>query len=145
MAKANIHDRRSIERVYPPDAFAVDAAENQKQPANELLLGVCIYSAPDEMGDFEIERAARHRGEVGEAAFLPAQRSLSMHDAGTADDKAGGKAASRSGQVFAGQNPAARADYDNFIDEVIETASRRGFRADESPGPGDARLRGLRQ
>jgi hypothetical protein len=27
MAKVNIHDRRSLERAYPPEAFATDAAE----------------------------------------------------------------------------------------------------------------------
>ena len=32
-----------------------------------------------------------------------------------------------------------------FLDEIIELAQRLGFRADASPGPGDARLRGPRQ
>ena len=144
MAKANIHDRQSIARVYPPEAFAVDAAENQKQPANEVLLGVCIYAAPDAKGDFEIERASRHRGEAKEAAFLPAQRILCAQNT-AGDAEAGGKAASRSGQAFATRNPAPAADYDNFIDAVIEAAPRSGFRPNESPGPGDARLRGLGQ
>ena len=61
MAKANIHDRRSIERIYSPEAFARDATENDR-PGIALLQGVRIGSEPDRAGDFEIEPASRGTG-----------------------------------------------------------------------------------
>jgi hypothetical protein len=69
MPKANIHRRETLEQVYPPDAFASDAAENG--PAtSEVVLGVRILSAPGEGGDFEFERARQHVGEAATPAFL---------------------------------------------------------------------------
>ena len=47
MAKADIRDRASLQRVYPPDAFAADASANDTQGA-QYLKGVRIASAPDE-------------------------------------------------------------------------------------------------
>jgi hypothetical protein len=73
---ANVNDRSSIERIYSVDTFAVDAAANAKQPANELLRGVRILSAPDENGTFEIEPGIKHVGEVHSAAFLVSCRTL---------------------------------------------------------------------
>jgi hypothetical protein len=35
-------------------------------------------------------------------------------------------------------------DYRRFLDEVIVAAERFGFRGEETPGQGDARIRGLR-
>ena len=64
MAKANIHRRSTLEEVYPPDAFASDAAQNGRVP-NTVLSGVRILSAPDAAGDFEFERATQ---QIGEAA-----------------------------------------------------------------------------
>jgi hypothetical protein len=70
MPKANIHRRETLEQVYPPDAFASDAAENA--PAtSEVVLGVRILSAPNAGGDFELERARQHVGEAGAPTFLP--------------------------------------------------------------------------
>ena len=124
MAKANINDRASIERVYPADAFAVDAADNDRQPGNQLLHGVRLLSAPDAHGAFELERAARQVGEVGGALFLaPFRRSLAP-GARVSDPTSG---------------------YDAFIDEIAAAAPYFGFREAESPGIGDARLRGPRQ
>jgi hypothetical protein len=120
MARANINDRGSIERIYPPDAFAVDAADNSKQPGNQVLHGVRIASAPDAHGAFELERASRQVGEVGGALFLAPFRR----------DPAGG-------------DPAA--GYDAFIEEIIAAAPCFGFREETSPGIGDPRLHGLRQ
>ena len=45
----------------------------------------------------------------------------------------------------AAADPDPRLGYEAFLDEIIEMAQRLGFRADASPGPGDARLRGPRQ
>jgi hypothetical protein len=125
VAKANIHDRRSIERVYPPDAFAHDAAENDRHRV-EVMHGVRIGSAPDKSGDFEIEPAARHAGEVPGAVFLaPFHRATPTEHAPADPDPHHG--------------------YDGFINEIIDAAERFGYRAEASPGPGDPRIRGARQ
>ena len=81
MPKANIHDRGSIERVYPPDGFARDAAENDR-PQVDVLHGVRIGSAPDQGGDFDIEPASLHAGEGARCRFSRAVSS------GTADEHA---------------------------------------------------------
>src|SRR4051812_36932599 len=103
MPKANIHDRSSIERIYPPDIFATDAADNEKQPGNVVLHGVRITAAPDAHGDFELQRASEHVGEVAGAVFLASFRRDIGHDrARTAPDPETG--------------------YDAFIDEIIAAA-----------------------
>lgn len=122
---ANINDRPSIERIYPPDAFARDAAENDRHRV-EILRGVRIASAPDEAGNFALEPGAQYTGEVPGTLFL-----APFHP--------------RTPEWCASDDPDPRHGYDAFIDEIIDAARRNGYRADESPGPGDARLRGARQ
>jgi len=125
MAKANIRERGSIERVYPPEAFARDAAENDR-PDVGLLHGVRIGSAPDQAGEFDIEPASRGSGEVPGAVFLaPFYRDAP-------DGRASAGSESRRG-------------YEAFIAEIINTAQRSGYAAAASPGPGDPRIRGARQ
>ena len=121
---ANIHDRRSIERIYPPEAFAVDAAENQRQPANELVRGVRIVSPPDESGAFELDPAARHLGEDPSTVFLAPCRPTGTKAHASTDPDRG---------------------YDEFIDDIIAAAQQFAATARPSPGPGDPRLHGLRQ
>jgi hypothetical protein len=122
---ANINDRRSIERIYPPDAFARDAAENDR-PRIEILKGVRIASAPDGDGNFALEAGAQYTGEVPGALFLaPFHR--------------------RTAEEYASDDPDPRHGYDAFIDEIIDAARRHGYRATASPGPDDPRLRGARQ
>jgi hypothetical protein len=125
MPIANIHDRGSIERVYPCDAYANDASQNERRkPA--VLKGVRITEAADEAGIFSIEPAASHAGEVPGVIFLaPFHRVTAQED------------------IAAEPDP--RHGYEAFLDEIIEAAQRQGFRAEASPGPGDARLRGPRQ
>jgi hypothetical protein len=126
MPKANIHDRNSVERAYQPEAFATDAADNARQPGNEVLHGVRIASAPDPDGFFELERASLQVGEIPGAVFLaPFRRGTAGEGARTAPDP--------------------QAGYDDFIDEIIAAAPCLGYREAASPGPGDARLRGPRQ
>lgn len=124
VSQANIADRRSIERIYPPDAFAVDAAENQKQPANELVKGVRIASTPDASGAFALDPAAQQVGEISGAVFLAPYRPTS---------------------AGAGAVPDPRDGYDAFIDDIIAAARRLAEHPRTSPGPGDPRLRGPRQ
>jgi hypothetical protein len=86
---------------------------------------VRIVSAADESGAFELVRASRHAGESDPsdgAIFLApsAQQAKPGAPAEAWDDA-----------------------YARFIDEVIATAAEAEFAP--SSGPGDARLRGLRQ
>ena len=82
MATVNANDRSSLERVYPEDAFANDAAQNERVP-NELLRGVLISSAPDASGYFGVDRATRHVGEPETPHFLaPARRDEELTDEG---------------------------------------------------------------
>jgi hypothetical protein len=119
MAEVNANDRASLERVYPEDAFASDAAQNEVVPTT-VRRGVRIGSAPDDSGRFELERAARHVGEAQTPDFLaPARRNEEPADPGRG--------------------------YVQFLDDIVAAATRFGFRAEESPGQGDARIRGLRQ
>jgi hypothetical protein len=69
MPSANIKRRATIERAYPPDAFASDAAQNG-QTTNQVRLGVRILSAPNVAGDFKLERSSQHVGEAASPTFL---------------------------------------------------------------------------
>jgi hypothetical protein len=125
LPRANVNDRRSIERLYPPDAFARDAAENDR-PGIAILRGVRIAAAPDADGNFPLEPAARHAGEMPAAPFLAPFRR-------------------RAASENAGADPDPRRLYDAFLDDIIAAARRYGYRAEASPGPGDPRLCGPRQ
>jgi hypothetical protein len=124
MGQANIHDRTSIERIYPADVFARDAAENDRHGV-ALTHGVRIGSAPDPAGDFALEPASLHAGEVPGAVFR-----APFHAATHADAPA---------------DPDPHDGYDAFISEIIDAARHFGYRAETSPGPGDPRISGLRQ
>jgi hypothetical protein len=124
MPKANIHRRHSLERIYPPDAFANDAAQNGRT-IGEVVRGVCILSSPDAVGDFDLELATRQVGEVASPTFLaPSRTADHSEDLRVPDPSAG---------------------YQQFLDRVLAAAQRFGFTAEETPGRNDARIRGLRQ
>ena len=124
MPQANIHDRRSIERIYPPEAFAVDAAENQKQPANELIRGVRVVAPPDDSGAFEMVPAVQHVGEDFGPEFLVPYRPVGNEARASTDPDRG---------------------YEGFVDDIVAAAERLAETARPSPGPGDPRLQGARQ
>jgi hypothetical protein len=73
MPKANIHRRPTLARVYPPDAFASDAAQNGLV-TNQVVLGVRILFAPNAAGDFEFERTGQQVGEAVPPTFLAPHR-----------------------------------------------------------------------
>ena len=130
MAKVNANDRGSLERVYPAEAFARDAAQNELS-SNPLIHGVRIGSAPDAAGGFELERATRHAGEPETPYFLvPARHGEELIERGHHH------AAS---QVTA---PAPDRGYGQFLDDVVAAAKEFGFRAEQSPSR-DKRLRGF--
>jgi hypothetical protein len=121
MAKANIQDRATLERAYPFEAYARDAAQNTLA-GSETVRGIRILSAPDGVGTFELEPASRHVGETVGAAFLVPQR----RNVG-------------SGEIDQ------RASYEHFLDEIVAAAQTSGFEPEQAPGRNDPRIRGLRQ
>ena len=129
MARANINDRATMERAYPADAFAGDAARNERS-TEPLRHGVRIGSAPDGAGWFELEPATRHAGEPETLHFLtPVRRREELTDQGRTIS----------------QTAAARSDegYHRFLDDVVAAAKRFGYRREDSPSR-DPRLRGFR-
>jgi hypothetical protein len=133
MAKANIHRRSTLEEVYPPDAFASDAAQNGRV-LSTVLSGIRILSAPDPGGDFEFERATQQIGEAVSASFLaPHRREERTLDAG------------HDSPATVSADPDPRAGYQTFLNEIVAVAQRFGFEPEASPGRDEPRLRGLRQ
>lgn len=122
MGRANINDRASIERLYPAETYATDAAANQKQPANPYLQGVSLSTGPDADGNFEIDPGSQQVGEVAGSVFLAPYRPVEGD--GAHDIERG---------------------YAGFIDEIIAAVPRAAEKTDASDGPGDPRLRGPRQ
>lgn len=124
MQRPNINDRGTVERIYPRAVFQQEANANARGNAS-VLSGVRIVSAADESGAFDLVRASRHAGESDPsdgAIFLPPAVP---------------------GAAPGSPAPAWDDAYRRFIDKIIATAARAAFAP--SPGPGDARLRGLRQ
>jgi hypothetical protein len=72
MTKVSVDDRGSLERLYPKDAFASDAAWNELP--NAITRGARVASAPDKNGSFEVDRASRHAGEPETPYFLAPQK-----------------------------------------------------------------------
>ena len=122
---ANIHDRASIERVYSREDYARDASENERRKPG-VLKGVQITAAPDENGNFVLSPASQQVGEVSGAVFLAPFHRVAAEEHAAADPDPGH-------------------GYEAFLDDIIAAAQRQGYRAETSPGPGDQRLRGLRQ
>lgn len=136
MAKANINDRSSFERIYDRHTFEQDAASNARSKAT-VVHGVKILSAPDADGQVEISRASHHVAEgnpEGDTIFVPA---FSLHDSTAAD-----------GNTYAGSAaPTANApgeaadEYRSFIDDVVTAAKQGHFKPDI--GRGEERLKGF--
>ncbi len=133
MRRANIHDRGTIESIYPRAVFQQEANANARAKAS-VLSGVRITSAPDAEGAFDLARASRHTGEAEAsdgAIFLSPIAQDTAHGAEY-------PVAADSHEATGGGDP-----YSAFIDKIIATA--RDAPIAPSPGRGDVRLRGLRQ
>src|ERR1700746_3212371 len=130
MPTANIQRRKSIEQVYPRDAFASDAAYNG-QVTKEVILGVRILSEPNDNGDFVFERSSHHVGEVATPTFLaPHRREESL--ATTEEDPRAIKAGLLNPQE----------GYVEFLVDIIRAAQKFGFEPENSPGRNEPRLQG---
>jgi hypothetical protein len=139
MAKANIDDRTTIERIYPRHAFDEDVGRNSDAKA-VVHHGLRIESGPDAAGSFSVSRASRHAAEKDlriHSIFLAPSRG---YDAGLAPgDGAYGGAAERSGGS-ASEDRAPADAYAAFIDEVLGAARSARF---QTLDPGDERLKGF--
>ena len=139
MSRANIHDRSTLEQIYPRNVFEQDAARNSEAKA-QVLHGVRIMSRPDERGDFDLVAMSRQVGEAdpeSDTVFLaPAlQRSYDAlaespdYGAPREKDDALAKVQDKGGE------------YDAFLGRVIETAKSADFKP--PIGRGEPRLRGF--
>ena len=139
MAQANVHDRLTIERLYPRDAFDRDSRMNA-DVKTEILHGVRVVSAPDANGDFRLARASRHVAEQnpeGDVIFVVPHRYqgddalMQGPDYGGPEEKSD---ASRGGQDGG-------TAYDMFINRVIASARSADFKS--SIGFHESRLEGF--
>jgi hypothetical protein len=137
MAAANIHDHKSVERLYPRHDFEREAGENADAKAT-VQRGIRILSPVDDQGVFRAERASRHVGErdpLGDAVFL----APFAHAALTQSDTAYG-GPDETGDALA--TTAHRGDdYEAFIDRIINAA--RSARFKPHIGKDEERLRGF--
>jgi hypothetical protein len=129
MPTANIQYPDSLERVYPPDDFAIDAAQNG-QVTSQVIHGVRILSAPNASGYFDFERASQLAAEAKSSTFLaPYRRAAKLTDA------------ERDSTTL----PDPRDGYEEFLAEIIAAAQQFGFTPEKTPGRNEPRLQGLRQ
>ena len=135
--RANIHDRQSIEQIYPRNVFNGDAANNADGKATTLK-GVLIESAPDARGEFTLIPASRSVAEC--AADEASTVFLCPHavaDFGALVDTGIYSAPEEK------SDPAAdRAhEYDAFIDRILTTVKAVKFQL--AIGIDEERLKGF--
>ena len=145
MTSASIHDRASVERLYPRDAFEADAGSNA-HGKTAVLHGLRILSAPDADGAFRLARGSQHAGEVhagesqgrGNGLFLAPD--LAANFASLAQNNTDYGGAEEKGDAMRAVDARAAA-YEAFIDRVIATAQAADF--EEPIGRGEERLKGF--
>ena len=145
MTTASIHDRASVERLYPRDAFEADAGMNARGKAS-VLHGLRILSGPDADGAFRLARGSQHVGEVhvaeaqgrGNGLFLAPTLGANFAALMQRDTDYGGEEE----KADAMRSVDARAaEYEAFIDRVIAAAQAADF--EEPIGRGEERLKGF--
>ena len=135
MAKANLNDRGSIEKIYPESAWEKDAAGNARGGA-AIVHGVKILSQPEADGSFELTAMSQHVGErdpESDVIFIPAFE---------ADAAAAADGATYAGSVAPVTDHDHPGEYARFIDAVIEAAKKADFKP--AIGKGDERIKGFR-
>jgi hypothetical protein len=131
MPTGNIDSRASLELIYPPDAFAQDAARNG-QVTNQVALGIRILSAPNAAGNFETERAGQQVGEAVPPTFLaPHRREERLINAGCESP------------VAQSAQPDPQEGYQAFLADILAAAQRFGFEPEKKPWPRRAASTGL--
>jgi hypothetical protein len=141
MPEASIHDRITIERLYPREDFERDAGENARAEV-AVHRGLLIVSAVNAEGRFTAERTSRHVGEddpESDTVFLapfPTEASAPLQQGGAY----GGPV--ETGTGTAPDREARKADaYRVFIDRIVEAARTADFKP--AIGRGEERLRGF--
>jgi hypothetical protein len=139
MPEANVHDRRTVERIYPPDSFDHDSRMNAVVKT-EILHGIRITSPPDANGNFSLTRTSHHVAEQdpeGDAVFVFSYHYQSDDtlmqgpDYGGPEEKSGASRGSEDGS----------AAYDVFISRVIKAARSADFKS--AIGFHESRLEGF--
>lgn len=139
MAKANIHDRGTVEAIYPRGAFESDVGPNSEAKAITHR-GLRIESEPDADGWFALSPGSRHVGEeeqVIHSVFVAPTRS---YDAALEPGAASYGGTEERGDAITAEHASAASAYDGFIDQVMETARSVRF---QKLAPGDERLKGF--
>ena len=126
MVQANVHDRLTVERLYPQDAFDHDSRLNA-EIKTDTLHGVKIMSPPDANGKFRLARASRHVAELnpeGDVIFVfphgyqGDDTLMQGPDYGGPEEKSDPPYGSADGSTA----------YDRFISRVIEAAQSADFK-----------------
>ena len=139
MTKASIHDRITLERLYPKDMFNRDSRLNAEATAVKLH-GVKILSACDANGEFQVAPATRHvaeRNPEGDVVFLFPQ-GLQRNDRLMLSPDYGGAEPDRGASP---EEVSASPGYEEFIDRVFEAA--RSARFKPAIGSHEERLKGF--
>jgi hypothetical protein len=126
MPDANIHDRSSLERLYPRDDFDRDAAENADAKAT-VHRGITIVSGVDRDGRFGAQRALRHVGEgdpEGDTVFVAPFRAQA--DAPVPHLASCGDPAETNDVSPIGEHKAQA--YQAFLDRIIEAVKTAEFK-----------------
>jgi hypothetical protein len=126
MASVNVSQRDTIERAYPREAFAQDAARNA-QTTNEVVSGVRVLLAPNERA------SSSSNGQAGTSA-----RRRRRHFSPRSAD-----ANYRPTTPYRQHRPPPGGR--RLCGEIVIAAREFGYDAAASPGRGDPRIRGLRQ
>ena len=137
MSRANVNDRKTVEAVYPREAFEEDAGRNSRDKG-EIVFGVRIDSGPDAQGGFSLARAGRHVGELKgspEAVFIPANQP---HLSASSESRL--EPGAPDGPVDA--QTVRQQEYDAFVERILDAA--RTANIPEPMGYEDARLKGFR-
>ena len=138
MGQANIHDRLTIERIYPREAFDRDSRLNS-DVKTDTLHGVKIASKLDAGGNFRLARASRHVAEQnpeGDVVFVfphsyRGEDSLMQgRDYGGPEER--GRLSTEGCESSA---------YDRFVARVIEAAQSADFKPEI--GFNESRLEGF--
>lgn len=139
MPDANIHDRITIERIYPRDAFDRDSRMNAEVKA-ETLHGVKITSSLDANGKFSLTRSSRHVAELnpeGDVVFVFPHRYQGDDALMQGPDYGGPEEKNDTSRAGEGSSAA----YDMFVDRVIEAARSADFKS--AIGFHESRLEGF--
>jgi len=127
MPEVNVHDRLTVERIYPPASFDRDSRMNAVVKT-EIFHGVKITSSPDANGNFRLTRTSHHVAEQDPEGDVIFVFSYHYQNDGTLiqGPDYGGPEERSDASRGSGDGGAA---YDTFINRVIEAAKSADFKS----------------